>query len=63
MTQVYATNNEEHALTTCIKMFEESGREGARLIIHLTDGGLKGNWKVESNLAKVQHKVQLFLSF
>jgi uncharacterized protein YegL len=59
MTQVYATNNEEHALTTCIKMFEESGREGARLIIHLTDGGLKGNWKVESNLAKVQHKITI----
>jgi hypothetical protein len=58
MKQIEGTNNEDRALQTCIRMFQESGREGARLIIHLTDGELKGNWKTASTQAKVQYKVQ-----
>jgi hypothetical protein len=57
MEQIGGTNDEEKALQTCISMFQNCGREGSRLIIHVTSERLKGNWQTASTQAKVQHKV------
>jgi hypothetical protein len=48
--QIGGTNDEEKALQTCISMFQNCGREGSRLIIHVTSGKLKGNWQATSAL-------------